>query len=60
ENDPVGGRHGMTRLAAAYERTGHTAVTLRIYSGGRHEMLNETNRDEVTEDILDWLERSPL
>ncbi|MEX2258929.1 MAG: alpha/beta hydrolase [Woeseia sp.] len=60
ENDPVGGRHGMTRLAAAYERTGHTAVTLRIYSGGRHEMLNETNRDEVTADILDWLERTPL
>lgn len=60
ENDPVGGRHGMTRLAAAYERSGHTAVTLTIYSGGRHEMLNETNRDEVTDDILGWLERAPL
>lgn len=60
ENDPVGGRRGMTRLAAAYERTGHTAVTLTIYPGGRHEMLNETNRDEVTEDILGWMERTPL
>ncbi len=60
EEDPVGGRRGMTRLAAAYERSGHTAVTLKIYSGGRHEMLNETNRDEVTDDILGWLERTPL
>ncbi len=60
EDDPVGGRRGMTRLAAAYERSGHTAVTLKIYSGGRHEMLNETNRDDVTDDILGWLERTPL
>jgi alpha-beta hydrolase superfamily lysophospholipase len=28
------------------------------YSGGRHEMLNETNRDEVTKDIVTWLGRT--
>lgn len=60
EDDPVGGRHGMTRLAAAWESSGHTAVTLTIYPGGRHEILNETNRDAVTGDILGWLERTPL
>jgi alpha-beta hydrolase superfamily lysophospholipase len=26
------------------------------YKDGRHEMLNETNRDEVTADIIGWLD----
>lgn len=60
EDDPVGGRGGMTRLANAYAHTGHTAVTLMTYSGGRHEMLNDVNREAVTADILGWLERTPL
>lgn len=30
----------------------------KFYSGGRHEMLNETNRDEVTGDILEWLAKT--
>lgn len=32
-------------------------VTARVYRGARHEVLNETNRDEVTADLLDWLAR---
>ena len=28
-----------------------------VYPGGRHEMLNETNRVEVEQDMLRWLER---
>ncbi len=28
---------------------------IRLYPGGRHEMLNETNYEEVQKDILDWL-----
>jgi len=31
-------------------------VTLRVYPGGRHEMLNETNRAEVVADLLAWLQ----
>jgi alpha-beta hydrolase superfamily lysophospholipase len=58
EVDPVGGKTGMTRLAQAYERTGHGDVTLRIYPDGRHEMLNEINREEFTQDLLRWIERS--
>ena len=53
--DPVGGRKGMTALAKAYEATGHTAVTLKLYDEGRHEMFNETNRDEVVGELLEWL-----
>ena len=30
-------------------------VTLRLYPGGRHEMFNETNRDEVYVDLIGWL-----
>ncbi len=29
----------------------------KVYPGGRHEMLNETNRDEVVADLLAWLVR---
>ena len=31
-------------------------MTVRLYPGGRHEMLHETNRREVMEDLLDWME----
>ncbi|MBT8066384.1 MAG: alpha/beta hydrolase [Gammaproteobacteria bacterium] len=53
-DDPVGGENGMRRLAAHYEATGHATLSTRIYAGGRHEMLNETNRDEFTGDLLQW------
>jgi alpha-beta hydrolase superfamily lysophospholipase len=33
-------------------------VTLRIYPDGRHEMLNEINREEFTQDLLRWIDRS--
>lgn len=55
EADPVGGQRGLTRLARAYRKSGHENVSLKIYAGGRHEMLNEVNRDEVTDDILGWI-----
>ena len=54
--DPVGGDKGMTRLAMHYMQTMHQRVKLKIYPDGRHEMLNETNRDEVTADWLEWIE----
>jgi alpha-beta hydrolase superfamily lysophospholipase len=30
-------------------------VTARVYPGARHEIFNETNRDEITTDVIDWL-----
>ena len=30
--------------------------TARRYPGARHEILNETNRDEVMDDIVEWLD----
>ena len=55
--DPVGGEKGMTRLAMQYMQTLHQRVKLKIYPEGRHEMLNEINRDEVTADWLDWIDQ---
>ena len=53
--DPVGGAEGGTALAEHYRAAGVRHVDLRLYEGGRHELLNETNRDEVTADLLAWL-----
>jgi alpha-beta hydrolase superfamily lysophospholipase len=55
ELDPVGGDKGMGRLAMHYAQTGHERVTVKIYPQGRHEMLNDIVRDEVTRDWIDWI-----
>lgn len=55
ESDPVGGDKGMTQLVTHYAQTGHQRITVKIYPDGRHEMLNEVNRDEVTADWLEWI-----
>ena len=47
----------LTPLVDAYRAAG-LDVTLKVYPGGRHEMLNETNRDEVVADLRDWLDRT--
>ena len=56
-DDPVGGEPGISELAMHYTRSGHSRVTVKIYPDGRHEMLNETNRDEFSADLLDWIEK---
>ena len=54
--DPVGEQgRGVTRAYKAFRKAGMTSVTMKLYHGGRHEMLNEINKDEVYQDILHWL-----
>ncbi|GAB4372809.1 MAG: alpha/beta hydrolase [Spirochaetales bacterium] len=54
--DPVGKfSRTITQLYKEYRKAGISNVTMKFYSGGRHEMLNETNREEVYKDILSWL-----
>ncbi|OKP97350.1 alpha/beta fold hydrolase [Paenibacillus sp. P46E] len=56
--DPVGmNGQGVIRLAGIYQEHGISDVEFKLYPEGRHEMLNEVNRDEVTSDVLDWLVR---
>lgn len=61
ELDPVGDAgKGPREVADRYRSAGVTDVTTTLYPDGRHEMLNETNRDEVVADLLAWLdERLP-
>jgi alpha-beta hydrolase superfamily lysophospholipase len=58
DRDPVGGPGGsnVTALAERYRDAGLTDVTVRLYVEARHEVFNETNRDEVTADLVSWLE----
>jgi alpha-beta hydrolase superfamily lysophospholipase len=54
--DPVGGNlQGTKALLDRYKALGLTRVSHKFYDGARHELLNETNRDEVTRDVLEWL-----
>ena len=52
-DDPVGAN--LPALAEAYRNAGLTRVDMRVYTGARHETLNETNRDEVTADLVAWI-----
>jgi alpha-beta hydrolase superfamily lysophospholipase len=47
----------LTPLLEAYQGAG-LDVTLKVYPGGRHEMLNETNRAEVVSDLRAWLDQT--
>jgi len=55
--DPVG-QNGKTVLKVVdfFQQVGCENLTVRLYPGGRHEMMNEINRDEVFNDLLNWLE----
>lgn len=62
--DPVSEKtRGLEQLRQAYAAAGLRDVTHRSYPGARHVTLNETIRDEVTRDLLAWLDarvpRSP-
>lgn len=55
-DDPVGDYGvGVEKAYRAFCDAGLRDVTIRLYPGGRHEMLNETNREDVMQDILRWL-----
>ena len=57
EEDPVGNySDGVKYMYSLYkDQLGISDVTLRLYEGARHEMLNEINKDEVIEHLIDWL-----
>jgi len=56
EDDPVGSYgKGVIRTYKDYLKAGLTDVTLKLYHGGHHEMLNEINKEEVYSDISTWL-----
>lgn len=58
ECDPVSDGKRLTDLANALTQAGHQTLQLKIYPQARHELLNETNREEVTRDLLTWLDQA--
>jgi alpha-beta hydrolase superfamily lysophospholipase len=58
DKDPI--NHNLEWLkpvAERYRAAGITNVSEKYYPEGRHEMLNETNRDEVMRDLASWLQK---
>ena len=57
DKDPVGSMGaGVRKVEAMFRSAGCKDVTVKLYPGGRHEMFNEINRQEVFDDLLAWLE----
>jgi alpha-beta hydrolase superfamily lysophospholipase len=57
EHDPVNGQLVLVNtLVDRYRAAGITDITLTVYPQARHEVFNETNREEVVADLLAWLE----
>ncbi len=56
DQDPVGSYgKGVRNVEAMFAEIGMQDVTVKLYPGGRHEMLNETNREDVMADLVGWV-----
>ena len=55
DSDPAAAMGAHAAALADSLRANGAAVDLTLYEGARHELLNETNRDEVTADVIAWL-----
>ena len=59
DRDPVGSMGaGVQRVAKLFTDAGCRSLSVKLYPGARHEILNETNRREVWDDLLRWLEKN--
>lgn len=57
DHDPINGELTLVEaLVARLREAGLSRVDLRVYPDARHEVFNETNRDEVIETVRVWLE----
>ncbi len=60
-DDPVGSMGAaIPKVASLMRECGVRDIEQKLYPGARHEILNETNRSEVLNDIVDWLHRKGL
>lgn len=56
--DPVGSfGKGIHKCVAEFKKAGMTEVSSRIYPLCRHEILNEINKEEIFEDVGQWIEK---
>ncbi len=56
QDDPVGAQgKGVEEVYASYQKAGIKNLSKKLYQGDRHEILNELDRAEVYQDLLDWM-----
>ena len=56
--DPLAGGGELIELVAGrYRDAGVDDVTVAVYPDARHEVFNETNREEITSALIDWIDR---
>ena len=61
DQDPVNGNLALFDvLVQRYRDAGIKDLTVRVYPGARHEILNETNRAEIVAEMLAWAEKISL
>ncbi|MBY8990913.1 MAG: alpha/beta hydrolase [Candidatus Lokiarchaeota archaeon] len=54
--DPIGNKtKGVRAMINRLKKYGNTKVTYKFYEDSRHELFNETNRDDVFRDVIEWL-----
>lgn len=57
EDDPVGAfGKGVKQAYDTYEALGMYDITWKLYPGDRHEILNELDKEQVYQDIYNWIE----
>lgn len=57
DQDPVGAKgEGVRQVYGMFRDHGVRDLSMKLYPGGRHEMLNELDREQVYRDTLNWLE----
>lgn len=55
--DPVNGNMAFLKvLEERWCEAGVSSIETHYYEGARHELLNETNKDEVTERVVAWMD----
>ena len=55
-DDPVGDfGKGVRKIYEQYKAAGIQDISLRLYAGDRHEILNETDRQQVYQDLYEWM-----
>jgi alpha-beta hydrolase superfamily lysophospholipase len=59
--DPVGNYgKGLKKVFHYYKINGFSNIELKLFQGGRHEMLNEINKEEVYNYIYNWILKNIL
>ena len=59
EDDPVGDYgKGVLKAVDMVKKAGMKNVSVKLYPTDRHEILNETDREQVYEDLYHWLEKA--